>query len=242
MTEVLQRSVLYGGINNATTLCDTLVKDFVYATLSFLGFANTDNLGVTLHTRIMYDGCRLIRGEFVESDCLGCPRIYVVYQAQSDCARDIFQTLAHELSHLKDWQEGRKPQFDLPYDSRPEEIRAQDFADVAWEILVEELSLGIESDMTTAYLNLGCAMRRGKMMEKIKLLTAEDIIPGKTYRGKRPRRGRDYRTFEEVVDDRYVMWVSPDKTKVQYDNCVVTNYKMTTMEAFLKWAKHEVVI
>ena len=72
------------------------------------------------------------------------------------------------------------------------------------------------------------------------MLTENDIQVGRTYRGKRPRRGLDYRTFTEVVDDRTVLWISPDRTKVQYDNCVVTNYKTTTMEKFLKWAKHEV--
>ena len=66
---------------------------------------------------------------------------------------------------------------------------------------------------------------------------------GKTYRGKRPRRGLDYSTFKEVVDDRKVIWMSEDQQKIQYDSCMVKDgrdYPTTTGEKFLKWAKEEV--
>ena len=67
----------------------------------------------------------------------------------------------------------------------------------------------------------------------------------KTYRGKRRRRGFDYRDFSDVYDDRTVLWISVDRKFVQYDHPFITNgraYPMTTMDKFLKWAKEEILV
>ena len=68
------------------------------------------------------------------------------------------------------------------------------------------------------------------------------IQVNKTYRGKRRRRGFDYRDFTHVYDDRTVLWISVGRTKVQYDHPFITdgrNYPTVSMEKFLKWAKEE---
>ena len=44
--------------------------------------------------------------------------------------------------------------------------------------------------------------------------------------------------------DRYIMWISPDGTKVQYDGDAVRrgqHYPTTTGDAFAKWAGIELV-
>jgi hypothetical protein len=77
------------------------------------------------------------------------------------------------------------------------------------------------------------------------MLTEEDIQAGKLYRAKR---------FRELPfggdNDRRVLWIGEGwkgktyGTLVQYDSHTVRlgrHYPKTTMEAFLKWAKHEVV-
>lgn len=77
------------------------------------------------------------------------------------------------------------------------------------------------------------------------MLTPEDIQVNKTYRAKRPRKGRDlFNNLAECMDDRTVLWISRDRTKVQYDHPFISigrHYPTTTMERFLKWAKEEVI-
>lgn len=72
------------------------------------------------------------------------------------------------------------------------------------------------------------------------MLNPEDIKVGKTYRAKRFKAGPFGGT-----NDRLVLWVSRDKTQVQYDSDTVTtgrHYPKVSMEAFIKWAKEAVVI
>lgn len=69
-----------------------------------------------------------------------------------------------------------------------------------------------------------------------KLLKAEDIRSWHTYYAKRPK------NFIFGNDDRLVLWVSVDRTQIQYDsNSVRTGrkYPTCTMLAFLKWAGGE---
>ena len=72
-------------------------------------------------------------------------------------------------------------------------------------------------------------------------LKPQDLAIGKTYRAKKPARtGGILYTF---VNDRQIMWVSADFAHVQYDSAALPNgrhYPRVTMEAFLKWASHEV--
>lgn len=74
-------------------------------------------------------------------------------------------------------------------------------------------------------------------------LKPQDIAIGRTYRAKRPARaGGILFTF---VNDRQIMWVSPDLAYVQYDSAALPNgrhFPRVTMEAFLKWASHEVIL
>lgn len=70
-------------------------------------------------------------------------------------------------------------------------------------------------------------------------LTADDIEVGKHYRAKRPQ--NDF--FGNIANDRTVKYIGQFSGKVQYDSdTVATGRKlpMVTMEAFLKWASHEV--
>ena len=70
-------------------------------------------------------------------------------------------------------------------------------------------------------------------------LTANDIQPGKTFRGKNPRpAGR-----MGELNDRTILWVSPYRKVVQYDSSAVPNgraYPKISMETFLNWASCEV--
>lgn len=68
-------------------------------------------------------------------------------------------------------------------------------------------------------------------------LTEADIEIGKTYRAKRP-----LKQWDEIVNDRYVLYVSPRRDFVQYDSETVANgrhYPKVPMERFLKWAASE---
>lgn len=78
----------------------------------------------------------------------------------------------------------------------------------------------------------------GDINPELLVLTAEDIRVGLTYRAKRPQK-----QYGEVVDDRYVLYVSPDRQIVQYDSQTVRNgrhYPKVSMERFLRWARCEV--
>jgi hypothetical protein len=81
-------------------------------------------------------------------------------------------------------------------------------------------------------------------------LTAEDIQVGKTYRAKRYQTG----LFGYGNNDRYVLWRGMRNMKVrgegyrnveavQYDSDIVRfngHYPFATVEAFVRWASHEV--
>lgn len=70
-------------------------------------------------------------------------------------------------------------------------------------------------------------------------LKVTDIERGKTYRGKHPKRVG----FDGCFNDRTVIWLSPLRTRVQYDGPAVADgrrYPMVTMHKFLQWASHEV--
>ena len=74
-------------------------------------------------------------------------------------------------------------------------------------------------------------------------LKPQELAIGKTYRAKKPARaGGILHTF---VNDRQIMWVSADFAHVQYDSPALPlgrHYPRVTMEAFLKWASHEVIL
>lgn len=73
----------------------------------------------------------------------------------------------------------------------------------------------------------------------MKELTAQDIQVGKTYRGKRYQEN-----FLGKNNNRTIVWISTDRTRVQYDGDTVKlgmHYPTVDMEKFLKWAKEEVI-
>ena len=73
------------------------------------------------------------------------------------------------------------------------------------------------------------------MAEK-SVLTAEDIKVGSTYRGKR------FQQFFNSTNDRVVVWMSSDRSEVQYDSDTVSvgrRLPRVSMEQFLRWAKCE---
>ena len=70
-------------------------------------------------------------------------------------------------------------------------------------------------------------------------LTAQDIVPGKTYRGNSRRRKR---AKNGAWDDRKVLWVSSDRYWVQYDGPNVSegrNFPTVSMDKFLRWVGEE---
>lgn len=70
-------------------------------------------------------------------------------------------------------------------------------------------------------------------------LTADDIRSGRLYRGKKPKRAG---IFSNEWDDRVVLWISSDRTIVQYDSYAVRNgckYPKSSMEKFLQWVDRE---
>lgn len=71
------------------------------------------------------------------------------------------------------------------------------------------------------------------------VLTEADVKVGKTYRAKRFVQGFSGN------NDRYVLWISPDRRKVQYDSDTVRrgrSYPIVGMDVFLRWAKEEVKV
>lgn len=76
------------------------------------------------------------------------------------------------------------------------------------------------------------------MSEIEQMLSVDNIQVGKTYRAKRP-----LKQWGEVVNDREVLYISPNREFVQYDSRTVANgrhYPKVTMERFLKWAASEI--
>jgi uncharacterized protein YpmB len=68
-------------------------------------------------------------------------------------------------------------------------------------------------------------------------LGLEDIHIGKAYRGKKPRKIKG----TDIYDDRLVIWISKDKSKVQYSSASGFNkhYPSTSTDKFLRWVKKE---
>lgn len=70
-------------------------------------------------------------------------------------------------------------------------------------------------------------------------LSADVLVIGRTYRAKRPAAAGDFTAL--CYNDRTVMWLGGDV--VQYDGPSVAigrRYPKVTVEAFLKWASHDV--
>jgi hypothetical protein len=70
-------------------------------------------------------------------------------------------------------------------------------------------------------------------------LKPEDITVGKWYRGKNFRAG----IFGNINNDRVVVWISPNRTEIQYDGDTVKmgqRRPIIPMEKFMKWVKDEV--
>lgn len=73
-------------------------------------------------------------------------------------------------------------------------------------------------------------------------LTAEDIIPGKCYRAKKPK---THGIFPKLIADRQVLWVDSFRSQVQYDSPTVSNgrhHPRVSMAKFLAWAGHQVTL
>lgn len=69
----------------------------------------------------------------------------------------------------------------------------------------------------------------------------EDTKVGTWYRGKRFRTKEDF--IGTMNNDRIVVWISPDRQRVQYDgDAVKTGQRrpIVSMEKFLKWVKEEI--
>jgi len=71
-------------------------------------------------------------------------------------------------------------------------------------------------------------------------LTVSDIEVGKTYRGNSRRRKR---VWNGAWDDRTVIWMNHDRSRVQYDGLGVPmgrHYPTVDMDKFLRWVGKEV--
>lgn len=65
-------------------------------------------------------------------------------------------------------------------------------------------------------------------------LTKKDLKIGRTYRAKR------YRQLWMGNNDRHIVWMSKDRTRVQYNSDTVKigrRYPIIDIEKFLRWAK-----
>lgn len=63
----------------------------------------------------------------------------------------------------------------------------------------------------------------------------------KTYRAKKPRRAG--RSFGGLINDRTIIWMSVDGSKIQYDGPAIgvgSNYPIVSREKFLDWADRDV--
>lgn len=75
--------------------------------------------------------------------------------------------------------------------------------------------------------------------ESRKPLEESDIKVGKSYRGKYPAKAGS----SGQLNDRTVLHIGQYSQRVQYDSSAVRDraeYPIVSMEAFLKWASHEV--
>jgi hypothetical protein len=78
-----------------------------------------------------------------------------------------------------------------------------------------------------------------KPVNQDKVLGSEDLKVGSTYRGKHP-----VKDLDGDYNDRFILWISKDRTRVQYDSNAVKDfrhYPVVSVEKFLEWAKCEVV-
>lgn len=69
-------------------------------------------------------------------------------------------------------------------------------------------------------------------------LKPEDIQAGRFYRAKKPRR-----CVDGGFNDRKVLWISRDRTRVQYDSYTVADgrhYPTVEMEKFWAWVGKEI--
>jgi len=68
-------------------------------------------------------------------------------------------------------------------------------------------------------------------------LSLEDIHIGKAYRGKKSRKIKG----TDIYDDRMVIWISKDKSRIQYSNVsgFDKHYPSTSTDKFLRWVKKE---
>ena len=76
------------------------------------------------------------------------------------------------------------------------------------------------------------------MAKIIKELTKDDLRVGATYRGKRYRAG-----LFGGNNDRTIVWMNRELTRVQYDSDTVAigrRLPIVDIDKFLKWAKNEV--
>lgn len=74
-------------------------------------------------------------------------------------------------------------------------------------------------------------------------LEVDDLVLGVMYRGKNPRNIATI--FRDVYDDRILVWLSPDRTVLQYDGPGVPKGMHTPTvktEDFLAWVSHAVVL
>ena len=74
-------------------------------------------------------------------------------------------------------------------------------------------------------------------------LRAEDIQTGKTYRAKHPRKLSVVLVGDPKIDDRTVLWVSPERNRVQYDGPAARlrrRFPLLRMKKFLQWASHPI--
>lgn len=70
-------------------------------------------------------------------------------------------------------------------------------------------------------------------------LTTADLQVGATYRGKRPRRVGTAADRSPTYNDRTILWLSGDGSRVQYDGPAVAlgrNYPTVSADDFLAWA------
>lgn len=70
---------------------------------------------------------------------------------------------------------------------------------------------------------------------------ALELKVGKTYRAKKPRRAG--RSFDSLINDRTIIWMSVGGSQIQYDGPAVgigSNYPIVSREKFLAWADRDV--
>jgi len=76
------------------------------------------------------------------------------------------------------------------------------------------------------------------MSSETKEIEAKDLKAGSYYRAKKPRK-----VIDGGFNDRRILWISADRTKVQYDSPTVAfarHYPTVPIEKFLKWVGTEI--